>query len=154
MQPHIKRIFIFLTVAMLLSVGGSYLYENNYVSNSVVTTGKIVSFKRKAISSAQGDPIEMEIEFTAPDNRKHVFYSSRNVIEHVTGKYRVGDEIPVLYNAAGYPLAKIGYVSHAYQITFVFLVVGALFFCGLVYAWRASEKARGREKTADAKRRR
>lgn len=138
MKPRIAKMFIFLIVATMLSSGTSFYYEHNYASESIKTIGEITSFRRKTMSSGTSDPIEMVIEFIYRDDQRHVFYTSRNVIEHVTGKYKVGDKVPVLYNATGNPIAKIGYIPQTYKFTLMFLVAGCIFLCAQVYVWRKS----------------
>ncbi len=136
MQTHIKRAFIFLTTITLLSAGTAFFFENNYVANSKKITGKIVSFQAKTVQVGTGDPQEMQIELTAPDGKKYIFYSGRNVIEHITGKYAIGDIVPMLFNPKAEPIAKIAYAQHLYINSIMFIVGGFILLCGLFYAWR------------------
>ena len=137
----IKRAFKLLMVLSILAISSSAFYEREFALNGMTTTGEIISFKKRAFSSAQGDSIEMEIEFTV-DGKQRKFYSSRNVVEHLMGAYEVGDEVPVLYNPADYPYAKIGSFQHLYQMTLTFLAVSGILFVALGYAWFKSRESR------------
>ena len=123
-----------MLVLSILTTGGTFLYERAFTENAIETTGKIISFKKKKFSSAQEDSIEMEIKFTV-DGQQRTFYSSRNVVEATIGTYKPGDTIPVVYNAGKYPYEKIGYLQHLYSITLTFIVLWAVFFVGLIFAW-------------------
>ncbi len=133
-QDTIHRALKLMLVLSVLTTGAAFLYEWDFFEKGIKTSGKIISFNRKKFSSAQGDSIEMEIQFTINGQQK-TFYSSRNVIEQITGTYKRGDTIPVVYNAKGYPSAKIGYLQHLYSTTLVFLVLWVLLFLGLAYAY-------------------
>jgi Protein of unknown function (DUF3592) len=136
MQTHFKRAFIFLAAATAVSAGTAFFFENNYVANSIKIMGKIISFQPKSLQVGTGDPQEMQIEFSAPDGAKLLFHSGRNVIEHITGKYAIGDKIPVLFNPKAKPIAKIAYTQHLYINSIMFLIGGFILLCGLFYAWR------------------
>jgi Protein of unknown function (DUF3592) len=140
MQAHLKRTFIFVTIATLLSAGSAFFFEKSYVANSIKTTGKIISFEAKSLQVGTGDPQEMVIEFIAPDGKKYIFYSGRNVFEHITRKYAIGDKIPVLFNPRGEPIAKIAYTQHLYINSIMFIVGGFILLCGLFYAWRLNRQ--------------
>ncbi len=131
----IKRAFRLMVVLSILTIGGAVFYEHRFVSNGIKVIGEIKSFKKKPFSSAQEDPIEMEIVFYI-EGKKMKLYSSRNVVEHILGTYKVGDEIPVVYNPDQIPSAKIGNAQHLYRVTLTFLVIWGIFFVALAYAWR------------------
>ncbi len=135
----IKRAFKLLMVLSLLTISSSAFYEREFAVNGMTTTGEIISFKEKQFSSAQGDSIDMEIEFTV-DGKQRKFYSSRNLVEHLMGSYEVGDEVPVVYNPADYPYAKIGSFQQLYQITLTFLAVWGVLLVALGYAWLKSRE--------------
>lgn len=134
-QSTIKRAFRLMVVLSILTTGGTIFYEHGFVSNGSKLIGEIKSFKKKPFSSSQEDPIEMEIVFTV-EGKQRIFYSSRNVVEHILGIYKVGDSIPVVYNPDKYLSAKIGNAQHLYQITLTFIVMWAIFFLALTCVWR------------------
>jgi len=138
-QDAIRRAFKLMIILSILTTGGAFLYERKFLEKAVVTTGKIISFNKKPFSSAQGDSIEMEIQFTINGQQKK-FYSGRNIIEQLMGTYKPGATIPVVYNTRGYPSTKIGYLQHLYSTTLIFLVLWALLFVGLAYAYKKSQR--------------
>ena len=127
-----QRTFLSSLGVIGLSSGIAFLWEWNYVLNSMEASGIIVSFRHKQISSAQGDTHDMMISFKT-EGKERRFLTGRNVIEQLMGRYHVGDRIPVIYNPGGYPQAKIGYLSHRYKITLVFMVLGVIVLIGFSY---------------------
>ncbi len=92
-QDTIRRALRLMFILSILTTSGAFLYERWFTENAIETTGKIMSFKNKKFSSAQGDSIEMEIKFTF-EGQQRTFYSSRNVVESAMGTYKPDDTIP------------------------------------------------------------
>lgn len=137
-QQNINRTFKFMAVLSLLTIVASFLYEHGFVKDGKRVSGEIVSFKKKSFSSAQGDSVEMKILFVV-NAKQRQFYSSRNVAEQIFGTYNVGDSVPVVYNPAYYPSAKIGRPQRLYEITLTFVIMWLLFFSVLLYVrWKVA----------------
>ena len=133
-QETIRRALRLMLVLAPLTTGGAFLYEREFAKNGIETTGEVIAFHRKKFSSAQEDPMEMEIRFLVEGTPK-TFYSSRNVIEQLMGTYKPGDSVPVVYNADRYPHTKIGHPQHLYATTLTFLILWLLFIVALTIAW-------------------
>ncbi|GAB4172672.1 MAG: hypothetical protein Kow0020_07710 [Wenzhouxiangellaceae bacterium] len=126
-----------MLVLSVLTTSGAFVYERAFTSSAIETTGKVITFNKKKLSSAQEDPYVMEIRATI-DGRETTFYSSRNVIEQILGAYKTGDDVPVVYNPTRYPYHKIGYLHHLYRLTLTFTVLWAVLFTALAIVWRRS----------------
>jgi len=133
--PQSNRTFKFLTVIFLLAILASFFYEYSFVKEGVRVSGEIVSFKKKAFSSAQGDSAEMLIRFSV-EGKQRQFYSGRNVLEQIFGTYTVGDNVPVIYNPDKFPSAKIGKLQRLYEITLMLGMMYLLFVSVLLYVRR------------------
>ncbi len=136
--PQSNRTFKFLTAIFLLTILASFFYEYSFVKGGALVSGEIVSFKKKAFSSAQGDSVEMLIRFSV-NGQQRQFYSGRNVFEQIFGTYKVGDKVPVVYNPDKFPSAKIGKPQRLYEITLMLVIMYLLFFSVLLYVhWKVS----------------
>lgn len=124
-----KRIVLLLGV-VTLSVFG---YEYSYSGKAISSVGEIKSITLK------GRGREMMIMFAYEDKRKGIFTSDMLVVDDLLRKYKIGDEIPVIYCEDCYPIAKVGSIFYVYLWTFMMLLLDLIMIIVLVITWWKSE---------------
>jgi len=131
MPGFVKRIIgLLLTVTLLV-----FVYEYHYYSKTVATTGKIEAITHK------GRGQEMSIGFATASGGRAAFASAILLFDELSGKFHVGDRVPVAYCSDCYPIAKVGLWAYLYTLTIMLVALDLMVVVVLVVAGRRRRQA-------------